>query len=66
MQRLAAEDILKNDENYYALVIAVAKRAREIVDDANDNGESVVEKPVSLAIDEFVNSQFKIRPYDIN
>ena len=32
MLRPAVSQILKNNESYYSLVIAVAKRAREIID----------------------------------
>lgn len=34
MLRPAVSQILKNNESYYSLVIAVAKRAREITSDA--------------------------------
>ena len=34
MLRPAVVEILKNNESYYSLVIAVAKRAREITDEA--------------------------------
>ena len=34
MLRPAVSQILKNNESYYSLVIAVAKRAREIIDGA--------------------------------
>ena len=37
MLRPAVSQILKNNESYYSLVIAVAKRAREITSDAFDN-----------------------------
>ena len=44
----------------YALVIAVAKRAREITDDINTHGKIVEEKPVNMAIKEFVDGKFNI------
>ena len=36
-------------KSYYSVVIAVAKRAREITQEAEDNNEIIVEKPVDLA-----------------
>jgi DNA-directed RNA polymerase subunit omega len=44
----------------YALVIAVAKRAREITDDINLHGNTADEKPVNMAIKEFENGKFDI------
>ena len=44
----------------YSVVIAVAKRAREIVDTAEANNQIIVEKPVDLAVQDFVDDKFKI------
>ena len=52
MLRPAVSQILKNNESYYSLVIAVAKRAREITSDAFDNKLVLDEKPVKTAVDE--------------
>ena len=38
--------------NRYMLVNVVARRARQIADEAEDTGTRLVEKPVTLAIDE--------------
>ena len=35
MHRPSVSDLLKNGESYYSLVVAVAKRAREITDEWN-------------------------------
>ncbi len=53
-------NVLKNHLSRYSLVTATAKRAREISDDALENGEIIVEKPVSLALDEIVEGKYKI------
>ena len=52
---LAPNDIeeLKGDNSRYAVVIGVAKRARQIADEAEENKEILVEKTVSLAIRDF-------------
>lgn len=60
MLRPAISQILKNNESYYSLVIAVAKRARQLSDDAFEEKISLEEKPVKTAIDEFANGDFKI------
>ena len=51
---------LLNGESRYSLVIATAKRAREISEEALEKGEIITEKPVSLALDEFVAGTRKI------
>ncbi|MBQ6380128.1 MAG: DNA-directed RNA polymerase subunit omega [Clostridia bacterium] len=44
----------------YSLVIATAKRAREISNEALEKGEIITEKPVSLALDEFIQGSREI------
>ena len=44
----------------YSLVIATAKRAREISEEAEANGEILTEKPVSLALEEIVQGKIKV------
>lgn len=50
--------VLKNHTSRYSLVIATAKRARIISDKAIEDGESIIEKPVSLALNEFLNGDY--------
>lgn len=52
---LAPSDIeeLKGDNSRYAVVVGVAKRARQIAEDAIENHEIIIEKTVSLAIKDF-------------
>ena len=52
--------MLKNHLSRYSLVTATAKRAREISDDALENGDIIVEKPVSLALDEIVEGKYQV------
>ncbi len=54
---LAPNDIeeLKGNNSRYAVVVGVAKRARQIAEEAEANKEIIVEKPVSLAIQDFRN-----------
>ena len=52
---LAPIDIeeLQGKNSRYAVVVGVAKRARQIAEEAEENKEILVEKTVSLAIKDF-------------
>ena len=47
--------LIQNSENRYRLVIDIAHTAREISGKAEENGEIMVEKPVSIAIDKLAS-----------
>lgn len=51
---------LKGNNSRYAVVIGVAKRARSIAQDAEDNGVVLTEKPVSMAILDFTEGDYKM------
>ena len=51
---------LKGDKSRYAIVIGVAKRARDIADKAEQEGIQLLEKPVSLAINDLTSGDYKI------
>ena len=51
---------LQGKNSRYAVVIGVAKRAREISEEAQEKGEIITEKTVSLAIDDFKNGECKL------
>ena len=56
-----SSNIIKTPHSsYYSVVIAVAKRARDIVDAAEANNQIIVEKPVDLAVQDFVDEKYKI------
>ncbi len=52
--------VLQNHLSRYSLVTATAKRAREINDEANEDGEILTEKTVSLALDEIIEGKYVI------
>ncbi|HOJ36566.1 MAG TPA: DNA-directed RNA polymerase subunit omega [Clostridiales bacterium] len=52
--------LLKGNLSRYSLVTATAKRAKEIVEEANERKELLTEKPVTLAIEQFLNGEYKI------
>ena len=60
MHRPSVPELLKPGQSYYSLVVAVAKRAREIAQTADENGETMAEKPVILAVDDFLKNRFKM------
>lgn len=66
MRKPSVEDMLKNKTTRYSLVIAVAKRAREISADIEKSGEIVDEKPVLMAIEDFKDNKYSILEPDIN
>jgi DNA-directed RNA polymerase subunit omega len=53
-------NVLKNRTSRYSLVTAIAKRAREISSDAQENGEILNEKPVSIALDEIIAGNYEV------
>lgn len=60
MLRPAVNQIITKNESCYSLVIAVAKRAREITQDIYDNEQTIEEKPVKTAVDELASGKCKI------
>ncbi len=60
MLRPAMSEIIGKNESYYALVIGVAKRAREIADTLYENHQILEEKPVKTAVEEFAAKKYKV------
>ena len=60
MLRTSSSQILKNGESNYSLVIAVARRAREIIDDAYEEKTVINEKPVKTAVEQFARSEYRL------
>lgn len=46
--------LIDKENNRYRLVLRIAKEARHITQTAHDEGEIIVEKPVTLAMDKVV------------
>ncbi len=61
MLRPAMSQIIKKDDNYYEFVVAVAKRARDIADESEEEHVILEEKPVKLAVEELASGRSKIR-----
>jgi DNA-directed RNA polymerase subunit omega len=60
MLRPAISQITTKNESYYSVVIAVAKRAREIANDLYENGQILEQKPVKTAVEEFASRKYAI------
>ena len=52
--------IIKPCENYYAFVVAVAKRAREIAAEQEEEHPLSEEKPVQKAVEEFAAAKYRM------
>jgi DNA-directed RNA polymerase subunit omega len=57
--------VLANNTSRYSLVTAIAKRARDISSEAQENGEILNEKPVSIALDEIINGKYELVETDV-
>ena len=60
MVRASIDDMLSGKESRYALVIGVAKRARQIAQNFEDECIVTADKPVLLAVEEFKSHKFNI------
>lgn len=66
MINIDLKPMLKDNLSRYSLVSAVAKRSRQITDEANerkaiDSKDILVEKPVSVAIRDFLDGEYIIK-----
>ena len=52
--------LLKDHTSRYSLVTAVAKRAREVAEDKDLKEKCGTEKPVTFALDEFLDGELEI------
>ena len=60
MLKPSANIIKTPHKSYYSLVIAVAKRAREIAEKAENEGIVLTAKPVDMAVQDFVQDKYYI------
>ena len=56
----AMTKLTANVPNRYLLVNVVARRARQIAQQAEDAGEKLVEKPVTMAIQEVADGKISV------
>lgn len=60
MLRPSVSQIITKNESYYSLVIAVAKRARQVTEELYENNMIIEQKPVKTAVEEFANGKYKL------
>jgi DNA-directed RNA polymerase subunit omega len=60
MLRPSIGEITTQNETPYTVVIAVAKRAREIADDIYKSGQILEQKPVKTAVEDFARRKFRM------
>lgn len=60
MHKLSVDEMIEGKQSNYPLVVAVAKRAREITEDILVHGKIVTEKPVVIAFEEFKDHKYNI------
>ena len=61
----AMNQLTTNVPNRYLLVNVVARRARQIAQAAEDIGEKLEEKPVTLAIQEVADAKISVAAADV-
>ena len=49
--------LINNYKNRYELVLEIAKRSRKISEKAENEGEIIIEKPVTLAMNELAREK---------
>ena len=64
--RPSVDDIFAGKVSKYALAIAVAKRAREITEEAQTDKTKTYDNPVIVAVEEFKNHKYVILEPDID
>ncbi len=66
MYKPSIDDMFAGKQSRYSLVMGVAKRAREIAEDAEVNHVVLDEKPVLIAAKEFKEHKYDIIEQDID
>ncbi|MBP3415586.1 MAG: DNA-directed RNA polymerase subunit omega [Clostridia bacterium] len=57
MNKKTIDDIFEQTDSRYALVEAVAKKARDIADKAEQEGEILYKKPVNIVLDNLLSGK---------
>lgn len=60
MLRPSMASIIKPGDNYYRFVVGVAKRARAIATEMEEQNDLSDEKPVKKAVEEFACGRYRI------
>ncbi|MCL1830151.1 MAG: DNA-directed RNA polymerase subunit omega [Oscillospiraceae bacterium] len=60
MENRDIQKILEQHDSTFSLIIAVAKRSRDISESAQHNKVELVGKPVNIAMQELINGTIKV------
>jgi DNA-directed RNA polymerase subunit K/omega len=60
MLNIDVRPVLGKHTSRYSLVTAVAKHARDIVDDAEGDRRTLLGKPVSLSLNDFLDGNYAV------
>lgn len=63
MLRPSMYQIIGKHDSYYEFVVAVSQRARDIAETAEQNGVTLTEKPVKIAVEEFAGGKSKVSDF---
>lgn len=63
MLRPSMYQIIGKHDSYYEFVVAVAQRARDIADAAEEEHIIMTEKPVKLAVEEFASGKARVTDF---
>lgn len=65
MNKKTIDDIFEQTDSRYALVEAVAKKARDIADKAEQEGEILYKKPVNIVLDNLLSGKSVVAKPDV-
>ncbi len=60
MIRPELQDLLKKNDSVFSLVIAVAKRSRDIAEKAQEDRVELPDKPVNIAVEELIDGKIRV------
>ena len=66
MRKPSIDDMFEGKQSRYSLVIAVAKRARQIASEAEVKGEILTQKPVLMAVEDLKSHKYTILEPEVN
>lgn len=61
MQNPGIAQLISEADSVYSLVVAVARRSRDIAQEALEDGIELDDKPLNIAIDEFSQHRCRVR-----
>lgn len=60
MVRPELQNLLKKNNSVFSLVVAVAKRSRDISEKAQEDRTGLPDKPVNLAVEELIDGKIRV------